>query len=207
MEALRDRTIKINIPYILRVSGEVKIYKKYFSPERQRGKHLAPGTIETAADWAVYTRLEESQKASLSLRDKKRLYDGKTVSGFNDSSIKELHRETANEGVSGISPRFIHDQISNAFVSEDAKTCVNFFTVINQIKIALPDHQHISSEEILKKYEARLSLALEDLDETLKSHLKEAVIGDEKALEQLFTRYIDQVMAHKHGEKVKNPIT
>src|SRR3989338_1123121 len=207
MEALRDRIIKINIPYILRVSGEVKIYKKYFNPQRQRGKHLAPGTIETAADWAVYTRLEESQKASLSLRDKKRLYDGKTVSGFNDSSIKELHREATNEGMSGISPRFIHDQISNAFVSEEAKTCVNFFTVIIQIKEALPQHQHISTEEILKKYDARLSLALEDLDETLKSHLRAAVVGDTKQLEELYARYMDQVMAHKHGEKVKNPIT
>lgn len=207
MEALRDRIVKINIPYILRVSGEVKIYKKYFNPQRQRGKHLAPGTIETAADWAVYTRLEESQKASLSLRDKKRLYDGKTVSGFNDSSIKELHKEASNEGMSGISPRFIHDQVSNAFVSEEAKTCVNFFTVINQIKEALPQHQHISSEEILKKYEARLSLSLEDLDETLKSHLRAAVVGDIKQLEELYARYMDQVMAHKHGEKVKNPIT
>src|SRR3989344_1273886 len=207
MEALRDRIIKIDVPYTLRVSGEVKIYHKWFNPKKRQGKHLAPGTIETASDLGIYTRLEEPKKASVSLRDKKRLYDGKNVSGFNDSSIRELRKEAPQEGMSGISPRFIHDQISNAFVSEEARDCVNFFTVISQIKEALPQHQHINNDEILKKYEARLALAQEDLDETLKSHLRAAVVGDQKALMDLYARYIDQVMAHKKGEKIKNPIT
>ena len=34
MEALRDRTIKIDIPYITRLSEETKIYKKDFNIER-----------------------------------------------------------------------------------------------------------------------------------------------------------------------------
>jgi len=62
MEALRDRTIKIDIPYITKVSEEVKIYRKEFGPERLRGKHVAPHTLEVAAMWAVLTRLEEPKK-------------------------------------------------------------------------------------------------------------------------------------------------
>ena len=34
MEALRDRTIKVDIPYITRLKEELKIYKKDFSPRR-----------------------------------------------------------------------------------------------------------------------------------------------------------------------------
>jgi serine protein kinase len=59
MEALRDRTIKIDIPYITKVSEEVKIYRKDFSKERIRGKHVAPHTLEIAALWAVLTRMED----------------------------------------------------------------------------------------------------------------------------------------------------
>jgi predicted Ser/Thr protein kinase len=56
MEALRDRTIKIDIPYITKFSEEIRIYEKDFNEERLRGKHVAPHTLEVAAMWAVLTR-------------------------------------------------------------------------------------------------------------------------------------------------------
>src|SRR5690348_4185475 len=72
MEALRDRTIKIDIPYITKLSEEIRIYQKDFSAERLRGKHVAPHTLEVAAMWAVLTRLEDPKKHSLSLLQKMR---------------------------------------------------------------------------------------------------------------------------------------
>jgi serine protein kinase len=56
MEALRDRTVKIDIPYVTRLRDEVKIYEKDFNSDRVRGKHIAPHTVEVAAMWAVLTR-------------------------------------------------------------------------------------------------------------------------------------------------------
>jgi serine protein kinase len=44
MEALRDRTVKVDIPYITRVSEEVKIYEKDYTADRV-GKHIAPHTL------------------------------------------------------------------------------------------------------------------------------------------------------------------
>lgn len=204
MEALRDRIVKLDIPYILKASGEAKIYQKFFG--HQRGKHLAPHTIETASDWGVLTRLEEPKKADLSLRNKKKLYDRRAVPGYNDSALREIMRESPQEGMTGISPRFINDQISNAFVDSET-TCVSAFAVIRQLKEALPHHQHINSDELRKKYEARLAIAQEELDDILKSDVRAAVTGDTKALEELCGRYIDQVMADRQGEKIQNPIT
>lgn len=206
MEALRDRIAKVDIPYTLRSSGEEKIYRKFF--DRPRGKHLAPHTLAIASNWGVYTRLEEPKKAGLSLRDKRRLYNRQAVPGYtNDSAIREIQREYPQEGMGGISPRFIHDQISNAFVDIEAEDCVNPFIVIRQIKDALPHHQHINSDDLRKKYEARLASSMEDLDEALKSDLRAAVVGDTQALEEIFKRYIDQVMAFRQDEKIRNPIT
>ena len=42
MEALRDRTVKIDIPYITKLSEEVKIYEKDYNPsEDPRQAHRA----------------------------------------------------------------------------------------------------------------------------------------------------------------------
>jgi serine protein kinase len=45
MEALRDRTIKVDVPYITKPSLEVKVYQKDYAPEKIRGKHIAPHTL------------------------------------------------------------------------------------------------------------------------------------------------------------------
>ena len=44
MEALRDRTVKIDVPYVTRLRDEIKIYEKDFNAEQVRGKHIAPHT-------------------------------------------------------------------------------------------------------------------------------------------------------------------
>ena len=66
MEALRDRTVKIDIPYITKLDEEIKVYERDFNQRRIHGKHIAPHTVEIAAMWAVLTRLEEPKKLNLS---------------------------------------------------------------------------------------------------------------------------------------------
>jgi serine protein kinase len=44
--------------------------------------HIAPHTLETAAMWAVLTRLEEPKKAGLNLMQKLKLYNGKMIPGL-----------------------------------------------------------------------------------------------------------------------------
>ena len=58
MEALRDRTVKVDIPYITKVSEESKIHEKLYSQDRIPNVHIAPHTLEVAALWAVLSRLE-----------------------------------------------------------------------------------------------------------------------------------------------------
>ena len=110
MEALRDRTVKIDIPYITKPSEEVEIYGKDFGGGKIRGKHIAPHTLEMASMWAVLTRLEEPKKHNLTLLQKLKLYDGKMLTGFTEDNIKELRKEADREGMDGISPRYIQDK-------------------------------------------------------------------------------------------------
>ncbi|HQU73656.1 MAG TPA: serine protein kinase, partial [Calditrichia bacterium] len=55
MEALRDRTVKIDIPYITKLTEEIRIYRKDYNNQMIRGKFIAPHTVEMAAMWAVLT--------------------------------------------------------------------------------------------------------------------------------------------------------
>jgi serine protein kinase len=117
MEALRDRTVKIDIPYITKLKDEVNIYKKDFNSQKLRGISIAPHTIEMAAMWAILTRLEKPKKANLTRLQKLKLYNGKTLQNYTEDNVKELRKETIREGLDGISPRYIQDKLSNAIVA------------------------------------------------------------------------------------------
>jgi serine protein kinase len=207
MEALRDRTVKVDVPYITRLSDEIKIYEKDFNQERIRGKHIAPHTIELAAMWAVLTRLEEPKKAQLTLLQKLKLYDGKTLPGFTEDNIKELRLESEREGMDGISPRYIQDKVSNALVSDEGRTCINPFMVLNELEKGMRHHSLITNEEQKKTYRELLSLVKEEYTDIVKSEVQRAIAADEEALKRLCGNYIDNVKAYTQKEKVRNKYT
>jgi len=207
MEALRDRTVKIDIPYITKLAEEIKIYEKDFNPSRIRGKHIAPHTIGMAAMWGVLTRLEEPKKANLTLLQKLKLYDGKALTGFTEDSIKELRKEAVREGMEGISPRYIQDKISNALVSNELTSCVNPFMVLNELEGGLKHHSLIRSEDQRKKYRELLAIVKQEYEDIVKNEVQRAISADEEAISRLCSNYIDNIKAYTQKEKVKNKYT
>jgi len=207
MEALRDRTVKVDVPYITRWSEEVKIYEKYYSPERIQGKHIAPHTVEMAAMWAVLTRLEEPKKHDLTLAQKLKLYDGKTLQRYTQDNVKELRKESKREGMDGISPRYVQDKISNALVSEKGEGCINPFLVLNELEGGLKNHSLISSEDQRERFRKLLGVVKQEYEETVKNEVQRAISADEGAIKGLCNNYIDNVKAYTQKEKVKNKYT
>jgi serine protein kinase len=206
MEALRDRTVKVDVPYITRVSEEVRIYSKDYTSERV-GKHVAPHTLYVAALWAVLTRLEEPKKHNLSILQKAKLYDGKTLPGFTQDNIKELRKEALREGLEGISPRYVQDKISNALVSDKGEGAVNPFMVLNELESGLRSHSLISSEEQRQRYTQLLSVVKQEYEDIVKNEVQRAISADEELIAKLCANYIDNVKAYTQKEKVKNPYT
>ncbi|MEM9188798.1 MAG: serine protein kinase [Myxococcota bacterium] len=207
MEALRDRTIKIDIPYITRLSEEVKIYNKDFSAERLRGKHVAPHTLEVAAMWAVLTRLEEPKKHQLHLLQKLKLYDGKILPGFTQDNVKELRKETRREGLDGISPRYVQDKISNALVRDGSEGYINPFMIMNELEKGLSNHSLISNDDQRKRYREIIGMVKSEYEEIVKNEVQRAISADEDAIARLCANYIDNIRAFALKEKVKNPYT
>jgi len=207
MEAFRDRTIKIDVPYNTVLDDEIKIYQKDFNNSGVSGKHIAPHTIEVAAMWAILTRLDDPKNANLTLMQKLKLYNGKTLPGFTKDNIKELKVEAKREGLEGISPRFIQDKISNALVTETGEPCVNPFMVMNELENGLSHHSLITSDEIKKRYKDMLTIVKEEYEDIVKNEVQRAISADEESVSRLCGNYLDNVKAYTQKEKIKNKYT
>ncbi|MFT3784645.1 MAG: hypothetical protein QM770_00575 [Tepidisphaeraceae bacterium] len=209
MEAFRDRTIKIDVPYNVRLDDEVRIYQKDFGGDKVKGIHIAPHTLEVAAMWAVLTRIAEPKKAGITKLQKLKLYNGKSIAGFTEDSIKELKEEAPREGMQGISPRYIQDKISNSLVSQQAvlEKMINPFMVMNELENGLSHHSLITDEELKKEYREQLAVVREEYEDTIKGEVQCAISADEDAIKRLATNYIENVRAYTQHERVRNRYT
>lgn len=209
MEALRDRTVKIDIPYITKWKDEINIYKKDFNSKKIRGISIAPHTIEMAAMWAILTRLEKPKKANLTRLQKLKLYNGKTLPNYTEDNVRELRKETQREALEGISPRYIQDKLSNAIVNaqQSNRGSVNPFMVLNELDSGLKNHSLLSNEELKAEFKELLGVVRQEYEEIIKAEVQRAISADESALQRLCANYIDNVKAYTQRERVRNAFT
>ncbi|HRV91340.1 MAG TPA: serine protein kinase [Anaerolineae bacterium] len=206
MEALKDRTVRIDVPYITKLKDEIKIYERDFNAKKVP-VHISPHTLEMAAMWAVLSRLEEPKKANLTLLQKLKLYDGKTLPGFTEDNIKELRKEARREGMEGISPRYVQDKISNSLVNYQEDGYINPFMVMNELESGLKNHPLITDEDERKRYREMLAVVKNEYTEIVKNEVQRAISADEEAIKRLCSNYIDNVKAYTQREKVVNKFT
>ena len=155
----------------------------------------------------MLTRLEDPKKHSLSLIQKAKLYDGKTLPGFTQDNIKELRKETTREGLDGISPRYVQDKISNALVSDRGEGCVNPFMVLNELEGGLRHHSLINNEEQRRRFQELLTVVKQEYEDIVKNEVQRAISADEDAISKLCANYIDNIKAYTQKEKVRNKYT
>lgn len=208
MEALRDRTIKIDIPYLLRVNEEKKVYDHFYNKDTVH-KHIAPHTTEIAAMFAVVSRLEDPCKNDMTIIQKAKLYNGKSVHGFTEEHIKEMMEEAPNEGLlQGISARFVQNQFSNAIVNPRMSTkSLNPFMLFAQIREGLKNYSGFKDEETRAELFSRLELVEKEYDRIVKREVQQALSSSEEAIKALCANYVDNIVAYINDEKVVNPIT
>jgi serine protein kinase len=207
MEALRDRTVKIDVPYITRLDQEIRIYQKDFNSQTVPHIHVAPHTLEMASMWAILTRLEDSKKANLNIIQKLKLYNGKSLPGFTEDNVKELRKEASREGLQGISPRYIQDKISNSLITDKGQGCINPFIVLNELESGLKQHSLINDEELKKHYRELLSLVKLEYENIVKTEVQRAISADDGAIAKLCGNYIDNLKAFVLKEKIRNSYT
>lgn len=115
-EAFFDRFSIIDVPYNLRKSEEVKIYKKLIDKSSLVDAPLAPHTLEALAEFAIYTKLDDCENSTI--RAKANAYDG-IAEYTKDPSAKTLreYKDAASdsEGFKGLSTRDTYKILSETY--------------------------------------------------------------------------------------------
>ena len=148
-EALKDRIIAVQIPYNLKVTEEVEIYRKMMKASRMGDVHIAPLTLHAASAFSVLARLEPPDRQGLSLLDKLRLYDGQTVPHFTRQDVREMQRHHPTEGMSGISPRYVMNRIG-ATASEPNIHCITPLAALSSLWEGLDENVSFEADVAAK---------------------------------------------------------
>ncbi len=205
-EAILDRIVRVNVPYCLEVDEEQKIYKKMLD-ESDFESHIAPHTLELAAMFAVLSRLQTSNKVDP--LTKMKIYNGEEIveKGYvKKIDINDLRDEARDEGMTGISTRFIMKAIDAALADSDR----NMVTPIS-IRDALVKQvkEQVVVEDLREKYLSFLQKELhEEYLKILEKEITKAFVSAYKEqAESLFDNYLDHAEAYVNGVKVKDNVT
>ena len=204
-EAILDRVVKINVPYVLELDQEIKIYEKQLGRSDFKA-HIAPHTIKVASMFSVMSRLKPSQKCDMVTKMK--IYNGEDViekGRVKKIDIKDLKEEARDEGMNGISTRFIMKGLDNALTDADRDliTPVSVMaSLTRQVKEQLID------EEFRTYCLELLKVVREEYLRILETEIAKAFItAYEEQAQSLFDNYLDNAEAFTTRQKIKNRVT
>ncbi|GAA0066627.1 PrkA family serine protein kinase [Clostridium perfringens] len=206
-EAILDRIVKIEVPYCLELSEEIKIYEKILK-KSNFDAHIAPHTIEIASMFAILTRLLPSMKVDPITKLK--LYNGEEIVEKGTTKridVLELKEEAGPmEGMKGISTRFIIKAIDNALSNAEHK-CINPLSVMESIIKSVKDMD--ISQDDKKKYLGYIQDTIrKEYNKILEKEITKAFIHSFKEqAESLFNNYIDNAEAYVNKTKLKDSAT
>jgi len=205
-EAILDRIVRVNVPYCLEFEQEVKIYEKLID-RSDFDYHIAPHTLEVAAMFAVLSRLKESNKVDP--LTKMKIYNGEEIVEkglIKKVDIKDLREEVEDEGMTGISTRFVMKSI-DAALSDSSKAMITPISIrdalIRQVK-----EQIVNPEERKRCLQFLQKTLHEEYLSILEKEITKAfVTAYEEQAESLFNNYLDHAEAYVNSTQVKDRVT
>ena len=206
-EAILDRIVTVKVPYNLRLSEEVKIYKKIIR-QSQFTADIAPHTIEIASMFAILSRLEPTNKCDL--MTKLKLYNGEEVVEKGKTKridVVELREEAKSEGMNGISTRFIMKALDNALSDNVEMNAINPISVREALVQMVKEADF--ADDVKKRYLEFLqdTLHKEYLEVLEKEITKAFVYSYQEQAESLFQNYLDHAESYVTKKKFKDRST
>ncbi len=205
-EAILDRVVKIDVPYVLEVSQEIKIYEKILDRSDFKA-HIAPHTLRVASMFSVLSRLQQSQKCDL--LTKLKIYDGEDVvekGRVKKIDISDLRDEFPHEGMKGISTRFIMKAIDNA-LSDTRRDFITPISIMDSISKQVKE-QIIDVEFATHCLELVRDTVRNEYLRTLETEIAKAFItAYEEQAQAIFENYLDNAEAFTTKSKMKDRVT
>jgi serine protein kinase len=205
-EAILDRIVRVDVPYILELEQEIKIYKKILG-RSNFDVHIAPHTLRVASMFSILSRLKNSQKCDF--LTKLKIYNGEEVvekGRVKKIDIRDLRDEAPKEGMHGISTRFIMKAIDNALSDSDK----SFITPISMMDSLMKQvkEQIIDLDFANHCLDIIRNTVRNEYLRMLESEIAKAFItAYEEQAQSIFENYLDNAEAFTTKSKMKDRIT
>ncbi len=207
-EALLDRMVIIKVPYALSFQDEARIYQKLVSGAAAfRNVHLDPHVLDLAAVFAILTRLVKPEREGLDLPKKLRLYAGEAVEGVPETEAVRLKQEVPDEGLTGVSPRFVINAISNAITRGNTHSLTSMELLL-ALKDAIDSDARVDAKQKKAWVDHLVTARKEFYNRWVKEDVHRAMFASfEDEAQQLLEKYLDEVEASLDHRQVTDPIT
>jgi len=173
MEAFRDRTLTIDVPYVLDPSTEAAIHARGFRAALEAGT-LAPDALELAALWAVLTRIPASEEDA-------------------EAWIARARAAESDGGFEGFSPRFVGALIAQCVASPTAR--VEAAEVLTALEDALRRNSLVTHEELRSRGVAALSAVRQERHRQVTARVRRAAAPLAQGASELGAAYLQAAAA------------
>jgi serine protein kinase len=207
-EALLDRMVIIQVPYTLNYKDEARIYRKLCSSTQAfREVHLDPHALHVAAVFSVLTRLQEGEERESDNAKKLRLFAGEDVEGVAAAEVDKIRARNPEEGLSGVSPRFVINALSSAIIQSQAKSLTTMDVLI-ALKDAIESDVRIDGKKKRKWVDFLVAVRKDFYNRWVKEDVHKALfVSFEQEAQQLLDKYLDEVEAQLDNRTIRDPIT
>ncbi len=207
MEAFNDRTKRVDFPYVLEFEEEANIYDKILSNADVPEIHVEPHTLEMAALFGVLTRIEEPDDNTIDVVQKAKAYNDPHT-GSDDIDAEKLRDEADSEGMHGVSPRFIGDEIAGALIASthDESHSLSPLTVFNHFEENLESHGSIP-EDRFEKYYKYIEDVRDEYKDLAIEDVRYALAYDVDEIQRQGEKYLDNIMAYINDDTVEDELT
>ena len=207
-EALLDRMVIVKVPYTLSYRDEARIYRKLVSSAPAfRRVHFDPHVLDLASVFSILTRLQKPQREGLDLTKKLKLYADEDVEGFTAADVPRIHTESTDEGLTGVSPRFVINAVSNAITRNNVESLTSMDMLL-ALKDAIENDARMDAGR-KKQWIEFLVLARKDFyNRWVKEDVHRALFASfQEEAQQLLEKYLDEIEASLDKREVEDPIT
>ncbi len=207
-EALLDRMVIIKVPYALSYKDEARIYKKLvYGAPAFRNTHLDPHVLHLAAVFAILTRHSKPEREGMDLPKKVRIFAGEAVEGFSDTEAARLKSEAPDEGLSGVSPRFVINALSTAITRGNSHSLTSMELLL-AVKDAIESDARMDSKQKKQWFDHLVTARKEFYNRWVKEDVHRALFASfQDEAQQLLEKYLDEIEASLDQRKVTDPIT
>jgi serine protein kinase len=207
-EALLDRMVIIKVPYALSYRDEARIYLKLVQGAPAfRNTHLDPHVLHLAAVFAILTRHSKPEREGLDLPKKVRIFAGESVEGFSDTEVVRLKAESPDEGLAGVSPRFVINAISNAITRGNSRSLTSMELLL-ALKDAIDSDARVDAKQKKQWFDHLVTARKEFYNRWVKEDVHRALFASfEDEGQQLLEKYLDEIEASLDQRQVTDPMT